>query len=339
MDIFVPFHSVFENTLAAILGGGASAFLIWGIKRVMDLMEERRYSLSGDYKSYYDDLVDGDSVVQRDVLKIKQRGLKITGDDHNESSNRGWKLSGAIDRASGHVYGFYKAKSHTDSGLGVFIFEQKSDGVLEGLWAGYDSQNKNIESGKYSLVKNLPVHIRGAKDKDAGRILHLSCQELGEGYLSAEDIQNNIDNCFVAEHDGKVIGFSMVECLKKNAFQGYLKGQSWKAPADIRQADESGKIGYLKSVAVSENFQKMGAGRRLVRKSIEAIEKSGADLIFSIGWKTDTVHIAPILLASDFIQRVSFKEFWNKESVEEDYSCPNCGHPCHCEAFLFTRVI
>jgi N-acetylglutamate synthase-like GNAT family acetyltransferase len=131
----------------------------------------------------------------------------------------------------------------------------------------------------------------------------------------------------------------MAEHLEKGAFQGYLKDQSWKIPPDIKQADEAGKIGCLKSVAVGKDFQKMGAGRRLVKKTIEALEKSGVNMIFSIGWKTDKVHIAPILLACDFIQRASFKAFWNKESVEQGYSCPNCGHPCHCEAFLFTKVV
>ncbi|MCB1651620.1 MAG: GNAT family N-acetyltransferase, partial [Alphaproteobacteria bacterium] len=270
---------------------------------------------------------------------LRQRGHKISGDQHDAQNDRGWRIEGEIDRASGHIYGFYKAKSHTDSGVGVFFFEQKSGGILDGLWAGYDSQNKNVEHGKYTLVKNLPVTVRRAQEKDAVKILRLSCEELGEGYLTPEDVKAAMrDGAFVAEHEGRIIGFALALNLASEEFQSFLKGQSWKVPPDIAQANMRGSIGCLKSVAVDKAYQKRGVGAKLVKKAIQALEKSGADLLFSIGWKTENVHIAPVLEACGFKQRAAFKEFWHAESLDQGYACPHCGHPCRCEAILFAKV-
>ena len=340
MDFLVPIHTILENTAAAVMGATLSGAVILAAKRSIELIEERKYSLSGEYRSSYDDLVDGESVVQRDIVKLKQRGLKITGEQYDKQNNRGWQLRGNIDRVSGHIHGFYKAKGHQDSGVGVFIFEQKNGGVLDGLWAGYDSQNKNIEHGKYKLLPHLNVRVREAQDEDMARILEIACHALGHDYLDVDDFQNTSSRyIYVSEYEGKIQGFALAECLEKDGFNDVIKGNPWRLSADVKQADRSGKIGVIKFVAIDPAFQKKGIGMKLVQESLAALKKAGMDLVVSIGWKTDYVHIEPILLANGFVKRSSFKEFWHKESVERGYDCPRCGNPCHCEAILFIKSL
>ncbi|MCB9983033.1 MAG: GNAT family N-acetyltransferase [Rhodospirillales bacterium] len=341
MSAAFPLDFIVTNATAGVLGAVASAGALWSIKRAMEVLAERKYGLSGEYKSYYGDLVDGENVVQHDTVILRQHGHKISGDQYDAQSDRAWRIEGEIDKASGHIYGFYKAKSHTDAGVGVFFFEQRPGGVLDGLWAGYDSQNKKVDyGGKYTLVKNLPVSVRRAKEQDAVKILRLSCEALGEGYLSGENVQAALRaGAYVAEHDGKIVGFALAEKPEKGGFMAYLKGQAWKLPPDVAQADARGTIGCLKSVAVDQAFQKRGVGMKLVKKTLAALEKSGVDLMFSIGWKTENVHIAPVLEACGFKPCAAFEKFWSAESLEQGYTCPHCGEPpCECEAILFTKV-
>lgn len=331
---------ILDNILEGLIGAAIASAAIWLFRRIRDYRLERKYSLNGVYKGEYEDIIDGKKAIEKERVTLKQRGLNFEAAAANAKTGRGWGFEGEIDDKTGYIYGYYKAQSITDSSLGVFVFDQKPDGKLEGMWAGYDSQNKNISHGRYILTKFLPVHVRRGAAKDAPAIFHIAAKALGEGYLNHDTLMKALerDHVFVAEYEGTIIGYAISEIIRRGEFEVHLKGQTYRIPAYMDHADKTETLGLLRTVAVDSDYQKKGAGTRLVEAALEALKKAGATHIVSFAWRTDTAHIGPLLEAKGFQEKAVFDDFWHQESLDHDYLCPHCGHPCHCTAILYSRA-
>jgi ribosomal protein S18 acetylase RimI-like enzyme len=342
MDPLNLTSGVIDNTLAALIGAFIISAMGWGYKRLRNTMNERKYSIKGEYRATYEEVVDGKTTYEKSIVKIRQKGLKIIADDYDEAMQKDWTLTGEIDPVTGRVYGYYKTKAHVETGLGVCIFEQKANGTLDGLWAGYDTNIEDIEHGRYTLVKRLDINVRKASKADTMTIVNLLDQELGEGWLTVKDIHKAIDDAllFVATHNKKIVGFTLLRMLKTGDFEKELKGHTYNIPRDLQHANACETIGFIEAIATDPAYQKRGIGTKLVEKSTTVLQKNGAEIITAIGWKTKTVHIEPTLIAQGFKQRVEFKEFWLEESKQEPYDCPECGAPpCYCGAVLFSKAV
>jgi ribosomal protein S18 acetylase RimI-like enzyme len=342
MDPLNLTSGVIDNTLAALIGAFIISIMGWGYKRIRSAINERKYSIKGEYRATYEDIIDGKITYEKSTVKIRQNGLKIIADDYDEAMQKDWTLTGEIDPVTGRVQGYYKTKAQAETGLGVCIFEQKSDGVLDGIWAGYDTNIEDIEHGRYRLVKRLDIKIRKAVRADTMTIVNLLDQELGEGWLTVEDIHKAIDEdlLYVAAHNKKIAGFTLLRMLKTGDLEVELKGHPYKIPRDLQHADSSETIGFIEAIATDPAYQRRGIGTKLVEKSICVLQKNGAEIITAMGWKTKDVHIGPTLLAQGFKERVEFENFWLEESKKEPYDCPECGAPpCYCGAVLFSKAI
>lgn len=341
MNLLTFLNSLITELSAAAVGAVIGGILIWFNRWHHEQQVEKKYSISGEYKAYYDDIVAGEQVIQRDIITLKQKGYKITGDHETSDGSRGWTLDGDIDKKTGHIHGTYKAKTHTDRGLGVFFFEQKNGGILDGIWAGYDDQNKTIEHGKYMLRKNIDITIKKGGPEHASKVLLLLSDQLGEGYMDVSDITfGPKEFLFVAEYDGEVVGFALSVILDKDDFKNHLLGQKYRTPADIRISDQMGTLALIDSIAIDPSYQKRGIGSKLVKKSLEALREAGAKAVTSFGWKEgDNVNIGPTFRYFGFKERKEFEKFWHQDSIEKDYDCPHCGNPCNCSAVLFSRTL
>lgn len=341
MQFFTDLTPLIQDVTLALTGAAAGSALVWLARRLNNMAAERKYSISGEYKAEYHDTVDSERKIQGGTVTLKQKGLHVNGEHFDPESNRSWRLTGEIDKNTGHMFGYYKARSHLDSGLGVFIFEQLTTETLEGIWAGYDSKNRNINQGGYTLTKRLPIHIRRAKKKDIIKILHLACNTLGDGYISDQDLLDHLEKSYVyvALHQKKIIGFALCRTIPKNGLMTELKNNKYTLPSDLKMANRNGTIGLLQSIATDPQFQGKGVGRRLVDRCLSALERAGAKQVLSVGWKTDTIHIGTVLSSCGFAERKTFKAFWKDESLQKQYDCPQCGTPpCECEAVLFSRT-
>ncbi len=344
MDLSSLSSPVFENTLAAIIGACILGSITFIIRRTKDKLAEQKYSLRGEYRAVYEDVLeDGSILYEKSIINLKQKGLKIEAVDYDEATGKDWEFSGEIDPLTGKVYGHYRTVAHGDSGLAVCIFEQKPDGVLDGFWTGYDSSIQDIDHGRYILTRRLDVKIRAAGQSDILPVLQLLDQELGEDWIYADDLKKAIANdmLYVAEHNGNLAGFTLLRLLKKDEFIKELKGQKYKLPRDIDMANENETIGFIEAIATDPAYQGKGVGTKLVDKSLTRLKKAGAEMVTAMGWKPEQVNIGPTLTAAGFKDRAEFERFWYNESLEDDAAdCPGCGKPpCECGAVLFSKAI
>ncbi len=338
MDFSSLTGPVFDNTLAALIGAFIISAATWGYRRTIDSINERKYSISGQYRAYYEEIADDGSITyeKADVI-LRQKGLKIFADDFDEATGKDWGLEGEIDPVTGRVYGYYKIKSKGDTGLGVCIFEQKKNGTLDGLWAGYDTTIEKIEHGRYTLIKRLPVTIRSGVPSDATTVLNMIDTELGEDWGHDDIDKAIVDNfLFVAEIEKKIVGFSMLRMLATGEMEKEFKGHPYKVPRDIQHADKHAQIGFIEAIATDPDYQKRGIGTKLIERSLERLEQAGAELITTMAWKTTNVHLGPTLDAFDFSMRHEFKDFWYKKSIDDKEHCEICGNPCRCGSVLYT---
>lgn len=338
MELSTLTGPVLDNTLAALIGALIISVVTWSYRRIRDIRAERKYSLAGEYRASYEDIrKDGSIVYEKANVTLKQKGLKFYADDYDEAMDKDWILEGEIDPVTSRVFGYYKTKSVGDTGLGVCIFEYKKNGVLDGVWAGYDTHIELIEYGRYTLTKRIPVNIRKGTRSDATTVLHMMDKILGEDWGN-ENIDNAIANnmLFIAEIDNKVVGFSMLRMLAQGDIEKEFKGQPYKIPRDIQHADKHAQIGLIEAVATDPDYQKRGIGTKLIESSINRLQDAGAEMVATMAWKTTHTHIAPTLEAFDFTERHEFKDFWLEESKKSKEECPHCGLPCHCASVLYS---
>jgi GNAT superfamily N-acetyltransferase len=140
----------------------------------------------------------------------------------------------------------------------------------------------------------------------------------------------------VALERRSVIGAVTAECL---GYESFLQ----RVPADMADAVKSKTprfdfhlIGFIRTVAVSENMRGRGVGTKLVKAAVKRLHKLGATSIVTIGWADrDGCHIAGLVTALGFTEIATFRDFWKADSIAKEYSCPTCGNPCRCQANLF----
>jgi len=163
LEFFAGFATEFAMTAFTAL-----AFLLGRL--IQNFIINRRYMLSGRYLSRFFDVVEGQNVIQKSEVLLRQSGKHISAVD-KLSDARSWQLRGEVYRG-GRVCGIYYAKSSNDAGVGSFFFQTKSDD-LEGWWAGFDSANGSTTSGEYSLRRRIFPRIQRMKKAERSMALEL----------------------------------------------------------------------------------------------------------------------------------------------------------------------
>ena len=174
--------------------------------------------------------------------------------------------------------------------------------------------------------------------------------ELGENYIPREVFETYIyDNnnfsgksAFIALDDmtGDIIGALTAEIVSSQAFKASFLDSFDLASElpDIQQLDGK-NTGLIKSVAVVPQFQGQGIGTQLVKDAMKTLEEHGAEAFYALGWvsKERGCHIQGVLEALGFKVVSQLDNFWYKDSIEQGYSCPSCGHPCQCSTRVFIK--
>lgn len=98
-----------------------------------------------------------------------------------------------------------------------------------------------------------------------------------------------------------------------------------------------GKVGYFKSLFVSEDYQKMGIGKSLSTKSIEVLKSLGTEAILCHSWAESPGNSSRI-----YLERMGFepvkehKNFW----YEVPYQCVRCKpERCTCTGIEMIKYL
>lgn len=303
----------------------------------------RKYPVAGLYGSVFEDLEDGQLVETKAIALLRQRGRRVFGPTRLVGSNdRGWDLEGRIDRG-GRIHGSYTASDPHDDGAGGFFLELDKRGRLEGVWAGYDSVNRDVSAGRYRFWPVNEIKVTAMRDDHLDGALTVLGTALGDRYVTREDLQQYVDKsstrALVALDDAGVVGAVTADLLDSQ--DGLLD----LVPADQRDAfvrlvpeTKFSRLGYLHSVAVDPSSQGRGIGTSLVRAMTEELWSAGVTTVVSVGWTDhEGCHIEGPFTALGYAARGDIDGYWTQDSVVKSYACPTCGNPCTCTARVFTR--
>ena len=155
------------------------------------------------------------------------------------------------------------------------------------------------------------IRIRDLQPADIDEILAIADVQLGEKYITIDDI--SACNVIVAEdvEMQKCVGF----CLS------YV-GQDGTA--------------YVRTVAVSPDYSGRGIGTALIAKSVEYLKSVGAKKIMSPLWKHDGIVNSDVIFRRNgFLPVREIPDYWYADSIAKGYSCPVCGKGCHCTCVMY----
>lgn len=310
---------------------------MWLSKRIQDYRLQKRFPISGEYISKYEDEVEGKTEFVSAPATLRQRGNKIDG--NTVMGDREWLLHGELS-SSGYIHGVYIAKDPVDRGIGNFFLRVTNDRRMEGLWSGYDSENGFITSGRYIFQPlTSKTTLRPARAIDALAILRIGDDQLGDGYVDEDLIRNLAENqsalCFVAEEHGRVVGFALGQLQSVEEATAVIK-----APMP-RHLSFAGQVAVLKTVAVARHLHGRGIGSQLALNCLEEFQAHGIGVVYSVAWKSSAgVNIAGVLERLDFDVVAEVSNYWREESLEVGFKCPICGEPpCACSAVIYSKVL
>ncbi len=185
----------------------------------------------------------------------------------------------------------------------------------------------------------MSVELKEIGLTDIEKILKFSDKWIGTNYFTAKELEEiiklgktaQVNTSFKAESiDGKLAGIRL--SLAPGEWVNSMRGLS----TDLWNVDSS-KVGYFKSLFISDEFQKQGIGKALSNLSIENLKKAGAKAIICHSWLESPSNSSQrYLLSMGFSAVKTHKEFWS----EVDYHCIKCGpSKCLCTAVEMIKYI
>lgn len=155
------------------------------------------------------------------------------------------------------------------------------------------------------------IKIRDLQSVDINEILALADLQLGEKYITVDDL--SACNVIVAED------VELLECV------GFCLSY-------VGQDD----VAYVRTVAVNPDYSGQGIGTALIAKSVEYLKSIGAKKIMSPLWKHDGIVNSDVIFRRNgFLSVREIPDYWYADSLEKGYSCPVCGKGCRCTCVMY----
>ncbi|MCB0355486.1 MAG: GNAT family N-acetyltransferase [Bdellovibrionales bacterium] len=184
------------------------------------------------------------------------------------------------------------------------------------------------------------MKIRQLKREDWSQIVCLSDKNLGENYMTEQDLQsyfgpgrqNNSKASFVlVDNQNNVLGFRI--CFAPGDWPEEVLQKSlvskWPLPPH--------QVAYFKTLLIDSRFQGQGWGPQLSTAAQVELEKMGALAIVCHSWKESPNNSSQRYLQKEKFKNIGeIKNFWQTK----DYSCSGChAQPCKCTAIEMIKIL
>ena len=336
---FLPqLQDIFREVLTGILGGSIVAGGAFLRNVYLRRKVEAKYPIAGDYISFYEDIADGEQIVVKSASRISQKGRAVTLTTTNNKDTRSWTLEGTIS-PGGHVSGVYSADDVYDDGVGSFYLKISKNN-LDGMWNGYDNENKKTSGGRYWFKKLYDIQVSPFKTEHLNDILHTSVNAFGYGYLDADSIMNDeVRYAIVATVDDEFAGFCLGYVEREKNLAEITQQSHRIVPDDVRMADDRGSLGVIKSIVVRKKFRGHGVGTSLIKMAEEELIRRSADCILVPAWKMDDgTNIQDILLSLDYSEWFESKNYWRADCDAGKFECvARANDLCRCSVVFYRK--
>ena len=209
-------------------------------------------------------------------------------------------------------------------------------GNLEGIWSGYDSHNRKVQSGRYSFVKKSKVRIHKFRERYMSAVMDIAENQLGAAYIDESELRDESNIALVASVDKEIAGF----CLARKIDLDHLyKMVPQLRTENIKRLKFLDQVGLVSSIATASKFQGCGVGSELMTRALSGLESLDVHTMVMTGWKSERgVHIESIGHKNGFNEVIEIPHFWHEDSQQYGYRCPSCGEPpCDCSAVVYIR--
>jgi len=185
----------------------------------------------------------------------------------------------------------------------------------------------------------MEVKITPMLDKDLAEVVEFTDKWIGKNYFSKDELKEVLEK---GTKDGKTacllawVGDDLAGARLTYAPGHWIDETTRGLSPDIWRVEEN-RVGYFKSLFVSSDFQKMGIGGKLSRKSIEILKEMGAQAILCHSWLESPGNSSQLYLQKMGFDGVNeFPKFW----YEVDYHCTRCGPDrCVCTAMEMIKYL
>ncbi|AJD53532.1 GNAT family N-acetyltransferase [Thalassospira xiamenensis] len=334
---YIPSISgILSELITGLLGGTVVAAATYGTKLFKRKQIEAKFPVSGEYISFFEDILDGEQIVVPSVATIKQKGsdIKITNE---VSEGRSWTLEGTILQG-GHISGVYSADAIYDEGVGSFYLRINPN-TLDGMWNGYDHANKITNSGRYWFRRVLNCQIIPYDQEYLNDILHTSANAFGNGYFDRTAIANDTENyAVVALIDGEFAGYCFGKIEVANSVERITKLDTRVLPDDVRIANEDGNLGIIKTIAIRRKFRGHGIGTKLIQASENELKSRGAKCIIVPSWTVESkTPIKSLLIQNDYSEWLENRSYWKDECEAKKFECVAYDGKCKCSVTFYRK--
>lgn len=306
---------------------------------VYDKKLRKRFKISGEYMSFYEDVEDGRVVMRKAPVVLKNFLGRISGKTWFGGA-QAWNIHAKM-YGNKRLVGTYFAKSNLDDGIGNFFLNVVDANTLEGFWSGYDNANSTITTGKYVFRRRYDGYsIRRANVSDFPSVIKIADVQLGDDYLTKERLQKTLDKDLTDEilvavenATDSVVAFCLYKQISYDEATKICQGNK------LRNLMFAENIGYVATVATKEEFKHLGIATALVKRCLDDLRNDGVTCFISTAWKhAGITNIASVLESHGFIREFEMPKYWYESSLREGYSCPRCGNPCTCSCVLYTKI-
>lgn len=340
--MFPEVNSILNETISGIIGGLVVTFFAVLYKLIKNEMKKRKFPIAGEYLTYYEDIVNGEKVLISAYSKLKQNGYKITGKTFLDK-NQSWTLDGTI-LGTGHIAGVYSADSLHNDGVGSFYLKVSNNKDLEGIWSGYDNENKKTSSGRYIFKRTEKITILPAKLSQVAKIFELSTELFGYGYV--EDVEAYIRDTeaivYVVMHKNDIIGFASGKlCEKKDLLELVHEKNHHLISPDILHSAERGNLGLIKTVGIQKKYQGRGYGTAILLEIEKALKKININTLIVSAWvDKDTTNIGGVLKHNNYIEMFYDDTYWKENCEKGKFFCPSkINNSCQCGTRFYKKTI
>jgi len=336
IDVLPSISNILSELITGAIGGTIVAGIGLGYRIYSRRQIEAKFPVSGDYISFFEDIVEGEKVTVPSTAEIKQRGSSVRIINQQEDG-RSWTLDGTILQG-GHMSGVYSADAVYDEGVGSFYL-RIGPNDLDGMWNGYDHVNKTTNAGRYWFRRILDAEVVEFSRSYLNDVLHTSTNAFGSGYVDRKSLEPG-DGKFalVALVNGEFAGYCFGGVQTEHSIRSLLKNAPGILPDDVRLADEDGSLGLLKTVAIRRKFRSHGVGTRLVQAAEKQLHGLGAECIVVPAWKSHgTLPIGNLLRNNDYAEWLEVPDYWRRECENDEFECRSFSGGCNCSVIFFRK--
>lgn len=184
--------------------------------------------------------------------------------------------------------------------------------------------------------------VRSAKKKEAAWISELFGRELGEGFCDQEGIRTAIEDERELVLVGELAGRPAAALLGVEEDDSELEermpaGAQHAITALVRSGAAGRRALYCVDMIATERWARgRGLGSTLIEAALKHAMRRRCRYAYTLAWHTsDGCHLAGVLERGGWQWLGMVERAYYQDSLENGYSCPYCGIPCHCSSAIY----